>query len=78
MARTHIEVTAANDGAAFLGLTDGQLLRVVHESDCFITVRLANCAEFRISKQTKRYAGNLRVMINGKSCRMTNKPLFNV
>ncbi len=78
MARTHIEVTKANQGEIFLGIKDGQLLKVVSESECFIIALNFAGNEIKISKKTKSYAGSVRAMINGKPMRMTVKPIFNV
>lgn len=76
--RTHIEVTAANEGAAFLGVQDGQLLKVVSESKCFIIAKNFAGHEIKISKRTKKCAGNIRAMIGGVAKRMTRSPIFNV
>lgn len=71
MAITHIEVL--NDKGA-IGIKTGQLLKVVHETDCFYWVEVhGGGIEYKVSKQTKSINGTKRCFI-----RTNKQPLMNL
>jgi len=78
MARTHIEVTEANEGRDFFGIHTGQLLKVERETAAFVFAVCPNGATIKISKKTKRFSGGLRQVINGAVRRLNVSPVFNV